>query len=163
MRTGVAERSPTMNRTTLSLVACALPFVLGLAACSAGQGETDDTEVAESEVSTPLVVGSAPGDVKTKKVVVTAQERNSIPSTYNFACGASGHYSSTTTSNVAWVELKNPTAKTASLSLRLDGLPTTYPDLFVYASRTGAPSSCMTFSTTRKLAEGSSVVVGADE
>lgn len=105
-----------------------------------------------------LRLSATEGEAATTSVAVSGRDRASPPSTADWRCGEPANGGSAA-SNVAWVELINPTQSTLGVDVSLDGLPDTYPDLFAYASRSAPLTDCRTFSSTRRLGGSSSVVV----
>lgn len=132
--------------------------VAAFASCSP---ETDEsslpTSLAAFDPTVSLVVQSEVGEAMSKQIAVSGRERLAVPDTRNWACGNPSRGS--TMSNIAWLELTNPSSDTISVSLELDGLTETHPRLFVYASKNASLGDCLTFSGQRKLSGTTSVVV----
>jgi hypothetical protein len=128
-------------------------------ACSPNHENTSrTTAVVALDSRTKLVVGAKLDERLSKEIAVSGRDRIVVPDTDHWACG--GSIEDAYLSNVAWIELVNPSEDTLSLSLQLDGLERTYPRLFVY-ERTNVPvGECLTLARDRKLAGASSVVVG---
>lgn len=113
--------------------------------------------VATKNVSS-LTLASGTGISSAVTLAVNGKVRANTPSTYNWSCGIGGW--ATSSSNVAWVEIENPNAQTAVISVQANGAGR--EELFVYDSAT--PKSlddCTTFSATGSLTSNRSVVIEA--
>jgi len=142
----------------ISLKSLTFACCLSLAACSGAPAE--DAEQLEADLSAPLVLGTKEGATSTKKIAVSGAKRMDVPRTSTWSCGESTYYSGTSSSNVAWVEIANPSNQTASVSVAVTGAG--YADLYAYAS--ASPSSlvqCTTFSASGDLSGTRSLVVEA--
>jgi hypothetical protein len=136
----------------------ALLSSFSLFACSAPAADSDDGSEAQSEsLASALTIAATAGGVTTKSIAVSGATRLSTPETYDWSCGRSnsGWYSSP--SNVAWVEVKNPTPDTASVSIELTG-PSSSNELFAYGSKNAALTDCRSFGRN-KLTGSASVVI----
>jgi hypothetical protein len=133
-----------------------LSLVAALLACT-HDADPPAPSLAAFDPSLSLAVESKVGKALSKEVAVSGRDRLEVPDTVHWACGNPLRGSSL--SNVAWLELANPSSDTISVSLELDGLTETHPRLFVYASKNAPLRDCLTFSGQRQLAGTSSVVV----
>jgi hypothetical protein len=144
--------------TTRPALAIALLHLAAISSCGLDSGNhPQPVSLAAFDPAGSLSIESKIGDTTSKEIAVSGRERLEVPDTRNWACGTP--LRGTTMSNVAWLELGNPSSDTLSVSLELEGLTETHPKLFVYGSKNTPLANCLTFSGERKLAGTSSVVV----
>lgn len=147
-----------MSTMPRSLVVTLFHLAL-FSACSTESPESPHgASIDAIDPSLSLVVESKVGDALSREIAVSGRDRLGVPDTRNWSCGTP--LRGLAISNVAWLELTNPSTDTVSVKLELDGLDNTHPQMFVYASKSAPVRDCLTFSGQRKLAGTSSVVVG---
>lgn len=142
----------------MSLSRSVLVLAISIGACSQEHDSSPVARVmAESDTTAAVfVVAQEVGERRSREVAVSGRDRIDVPDTRYWACGEAPR--ATLTSNVARVELANPGEETVSASLKLDGLTSTYPKLYVYRSRQAPLRDCLTFGA-RELSGASSVIL----
>jgi hypothetical protein len=127
-------------------------------ACSPGAEETSRTTAMVGLAPTAkLIVGTKLDERLSKDVAVSGRDRLLVPDTDDWSCGRP--LGETYASNVAWIELMNPSEDTLGLNIELGGLTRTHPSLFVYERKDVPVRECLTLAINRKLAGASSVVI----
>lgn len=138
--------------------AIATILITSTGACSSQSEEAPRvTATVALDPAAKLMVGANVDEKISKEVPVSGRDRILVPNTRDWSCGRP--LDGMSMSNVAWIELLNPSDDTVSLAIALDGLPRTHPTLFVYGRREAPLEECRTLSLDRKLSDSSSVIV----
>lgn len=146
-----------MFKIIRTIIVAALPLASAGACAPDSEEESLVTPTVMLSPSAKLMVGTELDERLSKDVAVSGRDRMAVPDTDDWSCGLPlrNRY----LSNVAWIELVNPSEATLSLSMELGGLPKTYPKLFIYDQKDAPIRQCLTLALDRKLDGASSVIL----